>query len=312
MQQGKLLHLLLTTLLFALGLFTRETTIALPVLFALSVLIFNPRRIGEPTKKKLIRTIITLAGYGIVLITYTLVQLIGRTGSLVERGGLVFHSLDPESILLGIMDYVHGLLPGGSYLASLPLDVLRLVVWLEAFILVAVAFTLWKTGQRLALFGLAWMLITPVIFVPFSVPTDRYFYLPHRGETRGIGGLFADDLNDIHAEIGGNFAHCFALIRRIGDAYLDTYVQIVKRRVGTEYGAREQEFQRLRRGRYVEFNLAFDRGTRFGLQSQARTESLLMSLPPRAEWRYDFRPEPGSPEACLAEYLKPRDWLGDA
>ena len=188
MQQGKLLHLLLTTLLFALGLFTRETTIALPVLFALSVLIFNPRRIGEPTKKKLIRTIITLAGYGIVLITYTLVQLIGRTGSLVERGGLVFHSLDPESILLGIMDYVHGLLPGGSYLASLPLDVLRLVVWLEAFILVAVAFTLWKTGQRLALFGLAWMLITPVIFVPFSVPTDRYFYLPSIGYAIFVAG----------------------------------------------------------------------------------------------------------------------------
>jgi coproporphyrinogen III oxidase len=141
---------------------------------------------------------------------------------------------------------------------------------------------------------------------------DRYFYLPHRGETRGIGGLFADDLNDVHADIGGSFEHCFALIRRIGDAYLDTYVQIVKRRAHTAFGEREQAFQRLRRGRYVEFNLAFDRGTRFGLQSQARTESLLMSLPPRAEWRYDYQPEPGSPEARLAEYLKPRDWLGGA
>ena len=111
-------------------------------------------------------------------------------------------------------------------------------------------------------------------------------------------------------EIGGDFEHCFALIRRIGDAYLETYCAIVRRRADTPFGAREQDFQRLRRGRYVEFNLAFDRGTRFGLQSQARTESLLMSLPPRAEWRYDYQPEPGSPEARLAEYLKPRDWLG--
>jgi coproporphyrinogen III oxidase len=138
---------------------------------------------------------------------------------------------------------------------------------------------------------------------------DKYFYLPHRGETRGIGGLFADDLNDAAAEIGGSFEHCFALIRRIGDAYLDTYVSIVKRRMATPFGTREQDFQRLRRGRYVEFNLAFDRGTRFGLQSQARTESLLMSLPPRAEWRYDYRPAPGTPEAALADYLKPRDWM---
>lgn len=138
---------------------------------------------------------------------------------------------------------------------------------------------------------------------------DRYFYLPHRAETRGIGGLFADDLNDVHPEIGGSFEHCFALIRRIGDAYLETYTAIVRRRSATAFGDREREFQRLRRGRYVEFNLAFDRGTRFGLQSSARTESLLMSLPPRADWRYDYRPEPGSPEARLAEYLRPRDWL---
>ena len=138
---------------------------------------------------------------------------------------------------------------------------------------------------------------------------DKYFYLPHRGETRGIGGLFADDLNDTTAEIGGNFEHCFAFIRRIGDAYLDTYTKIVRLRAATPFGTREQDFQRLRRGRYVEFNLAFDRGTRFGLQSQARTESLLMSMPPRAEWRYDYHPEPGSPEAALADFLKPRDWL---
>ena len=138
---------------------------------------------------------------------------------------------------------------------------------------------------------------------------DRYFYLPHRGETRGVGGLFVDDLNDATAEIGGDFEHCFALIRRIGDTYLTTYLELVRRRRDTPFTEREQAFQRLRRGRYVEFNLAFDRGTRFGLQSQARTESLLMSLPPRAEWRYDYTPAPGSPEARLADYLKPRDWL---
>jgi coproporphyrinogen III oxidase len=149
----------------------------------------------------------------------------------------------------------------------------------------------------------------PRVYGILKEACDRYFHLPHRGETRGIGGLFADDLNDAHAELGGSFEHCFALIRRIGDAYLDAYVDVVKRRRDTPYGDRERAFQSLRRGRYVEFNLAFDRGTRFGLQSSARTESLLMSLPPRAEWRYDYHPEPGSPEARLAEYLKPRQWL---
>lgn len=150
----------------------------------------------------------------------------------------------------------------------------------------------------------------PAVYGVLKEACDRYFYLPHRAETRGIGGLFADDLNDTTPGIGGDFEHCFALIRRIGDAYLETYVELVRRRRDTPFGEREQAFQRLRRGRYVEFNLAFDRGTRFGLQSSARTESLLMSLPPRAEWRYDYRPEPGSPEARLADYLKPRDWLG--
>lgn len=138
---------------------------------------------------------------------------------------------------------------------------------------------------------------------------DNYFFLPHRGETRGIGGLFVDDLNEFTAEIGGSFEHCFALIRRIGDAYLETYSRIVRKRAANTFGAREQDFQRLRRGRYVEFNLAFDRGTRFGLQSQARTESLLMSMPPRAEWRYDYRPAAGTPEAKLSDYLRPRNWL---
>ena len=149
----------------------------------------------------------------------------------------------------------------------------------------------------------------PQVYPLLKDACDKYFYLPHRGETRGIGGLFADDLNDTTAVIGGDFAHCFALIRRIGDTYLEAYARLVRARAATPFGAREQDFQRLRRGRYVEFNLAFDRGTRFGLQSQARTESLLMSLPPRAEWRYDYQPVPGSPEARLAEYLRPRNWL---
>ena len=149
----------------------------------------------------------------------------------------------------------------------------------------------------------------PRVYPLLKATCDKYFYLPHRGETRGVGGLFVDYLNDAHAEIGGDFEHCFALIRRIGNTYLETYLELVQRRRDMPFTEREQEFQRLRRGRYVEFNLAFDRGTRFGLQSQARTESLLMSLPPRAEWRYDYQPAPGSPEARLADYLKPRDWL---
>jgi coproporphyrinogen III oxidase len=150
------------------------------------------------------------------------------------------------------------------------------------------------------------------VYAQLKVACDRYFYLPHRGETRGVGGIFAEDLNSTTPGIGGDFEHCFALIRRIGQAYLDSYRVIVQRRIATPFGEREQAFQRLRRGRYVEFNLAFDRGTRFGLQSQARTESFLMSMPPRAEWRYDYRPEPGSAEARLADYLQPRDWLGSA
>jgi coproporphyrinogen III oxidase len=149
----------------------------------------------------------------------------------------------------------------------------------------------------------------PRAYALLKAACDSYFYLPHRGETRGVGGLFVDDLNDGTAEVGGDFQHCFQLIRRIGDAYLESFTRIVQRRTAMPFGLREQEFQRLRRGRYVEFNLAFDRGTRFGLQSQARTESLLMSMPPRAEWRYEYRPAPGTPEAALADYLRPREWL---
>lgn len=135
---------------------------------------------------------------------------------------------------------------------------------------------------------------------------DRYFYLPHRGEARGIGGLFFDDLNE------GGFARCFAFARAIGDGYLPAYLPIVRRRRGMPWGEREQAFLQYRRGRYVEFNLVNDRGTLFGLQSGGRVESILMSLPPTASWRYAWQPEPGSPEARLYQhYLQPRDWLAD-
>jgi coproporphyrinogen III oxidase len=133
---------------------------------------------------------------------------------------------------------------------------------------------------------------------------DRYFHLPHRGEARGIGGIFFDDLAD------RDFEFSFALARSVGDAFLPAYLPILERRRSTPFGEREREFQLYRRGRYVEFNLVHDRGTLFGLQSGGRTESILISLPPRAEWRYDWKPEPGSPEERLyTEFLKPRDWV---
>lgn len=132
---------------------------------------------------------------------------------------------------------------------------------------------------------------------------DEYFYLKHRKETRGIGGLFFDDLNE------WGFERCFDYMKAVGHGYGDAYVPIVQRRKDTPYGEREVAFQRYRRGRYVEFNLVYDRGTLFGLQSDGRTESILMSLPPVAHWRYDWHPESDSSEARLAEYLAPRDWL---
>jgi coproporphyrinogen III oxidase len=132
---------------------------------------------------------------------------------------------------------------------------------------------------------------------------DEYFYLKHRDKTRGIGGLFFDDLND------WGFETCFDYLRAVGDGYLAAYPPIVERRKNLSYGERQVEFQRYRRGRYVEFNLVFDRGTLFGLQSGGRTESILMSLPAVAHWRYDWQPEAGSREAGLAAYLRPRDWV---
>ncbi|AOD13669.1 oxygen-dependent coproporphyrinogen oxidase [Xanthomonas fragariae] len=132
---------------------------------------------------------------------------------------------------------------------------------------------------------------------------DEYFFLRHRNETRGVGGLFFDDL-------GQDFERDFAYQRAVGDGFLDAYLPIVERRKGTPYGEREREFQLYRRGRYVEFNLVYDRGTLFGLQSGGRAESILMSLPPRVRWEYGFEAEPGSAEARLMDFLVPRDWLG--
>ncbi len=141
-------------------------------------------------------------------------------------------------------------------------------------------------------------------YARFKKWCDEYFYIKHRNEPRGVGGLFFDDLNE------NSFDHCFGFTQSVGDHLLPAYLPIVARRKDTPYGERERDFQCYRRGRYVEFNLVYDRGTLFGLQSGGRTESILMSLPPQVSWRYDWQPEPGSPEAKLYEiFLKPRDWL---
>lgn len=132
---------------------------------------------------------------------------------------------------------------------------------------------------------------------------DQYFYLKHRNETRGIGGLFFDDLN------AGGFEESFALTQSVGNSFLNAYMPIVEKRRHIEYGTAQRDFQAYRRGRYVEFNLVFDRGTLFGLQSGGRTESILLSMPPMATWRYNWTPESNTPEAELAQYLKPREWL---
>ncbi len=135
---------------------------------------------------------------------------------------------------------------------------------------------------------------------------DDYFYLKHRDEARGVGGLFFDDLNT------PSFEQSFALMRSVGDSYMQAYAPIVERRKAMAYGERERDFQAYRRGRYVEFNLVWDRGTLFGLQSGGRTESILMSLPPQVRWGYDWKPEPDTVEAQFyTDFLKPRDWLAD-
>lgn len=146
----------------------------------------------------------------------------------------------------------------------------------------------------------------PQIYPRFKKWCDDYFYLKHRQEARGIGGVFFDDYSE------GGFDQSFALMRSIGDAYLEAYGPIVERRKATKYSERERQFQAYRRGRYVEFNLVYDRGTLFGLQTGGRTESILVSLPPKVEWHYDYQPEIDSAEADLyTDFLPARDWLNN-
>ena len=141
------------------------------------------------------------------------------------------------------------------------------------------------------------------LYGKFKKWCDEYFFLKHRDEPRGVGGLFFDDFNE------GDFAHCFAFMRSVGESFVAAYMPILQRRKGLEYGDRQREFQLYRRGRYVEFNLVYDRGTLFGLQSGGRTESILVSMPPLVRWEYDWQPEEGSQEAELYDvFLKPRDW----
>lgn len=144
----------------------------------------------------------------------------------------------------------------------------------------------------------------PEYYPQFKAWCDRYFFLKHRNEARGIGGIFFDDFND------RNFDFSFDLVKSVGENFLAAYVPIVERRREIEFGERERDFQAYRRGRYVEFNLVFDRGTLFGLQSGGRTESILVSMPPNVIWRYDWHPQPDSPEAQLYQrFLPHRDWV---
>jgi coproporphyrinogen III oxidase len=146
----------------------------------------------------------------------------------------------------------------------------------------------------------------PKVYAEYKDWCDRYFYLPHRQETRGVGGLFFDDLN------AWGFDRSFAFVQSVGDHFLPAYAPIVERNINRAYNERERQFQLYRRGRYVEFNLVYDRGTLFGLQSHGRTESILMSMPPLVRWDYDYQPEPGSAEARLyTDFLRPRDYLAE-
>lgn len=143
------------------------------------------------------------------------------------------------------------------------------------------------------------------LYPSFKKECDEYFFLKHRGEPRGIGGVFFDDFNKL------GFEDSFAMLKAIGDGFINAYLPIVQRRKDTAYGERERDFQAYRRGRYVEFNLVFDRGTLFGLQSNGRTESILLSMPPIVKWRYDWKPDAGSPESKLyTDFLIGKNWLG--
>jgi coproporphyrinogen III oxidase len=144
----------------------------------------------------------------------------------------------------------------------------------------------------------------PVDYPRFKRWCDEYFFLTHRGEARGVGGIFFDYLE-------GDFDALFAFVCDCGEHFLEAYLPIARRRQGVAFGERERGFQEFRRGRYVEFNLIYDRGTTFGLKTGGRVESILMSLPPVVRWLYDYRPEPGRPEAALYDFLKPRDWASE-
>ena len=149
------------------------------------------------------------------------------------------------------------------------------------------------------------------LYPDFKKKCDEYFYLPHRGETRGVGGIFFDYqlVNADFAKKNGIRGQVFDMVRSCGDAFLESYLPIVRRRMTQPFSEREKEFQEIRRGRYVEFNLLYDRGTLFGLKTNGRVESILMSLPLKARWVYDFQPEPGSREAEIYKYLRPTDWI---
>ncbi len=149
----------------------------------------------------------------------------------------------------------------------------------------------------------------PSYYSAFKKQCDEYFYLPHRNETRGVGGLFFDYIGK---EDSSQLDEAFLLVQELSEGFLESYLPICERRIEESWGEPEKAFQLLRRGRYVEFNLLYDRGTQFGLRTGGRTESILMSLPPNVQWEYDFRPEPGSREAKLIEVLlEPRAWLTD-
>lgn len=146
--------------------------------------------------------------------------------------------------------------------------------------------------------------INPTFYARFKKNADDYFYLTHRKESRGIGGLFFDDLNEL------SFEDCFSFLKNVGNSFIDAYIPIVQKRKSHEYDQKHRDFQEYRRGRYVEFNLVYDRGTLFGLQFGGRTESILMSLPPKVQWKYNWIPEKNSLEEKLTEYfLKPREWV---
>jgi coproporphyrinogen III oxidase len=147
----------------------------------------------------------------------------------------------------------------------------------------------------------------PELYPRFKKWCDEYFYLKHRDEPRGIGGIFFDDFNEL------GFEKSFAMMRAVGDSLIKAYLPILERRYQEPYTQAERDFQEYRRGRYVEYNLIFDRGTIFGLQSGGRSESILMSMPPVVTWKYNWQPQAGTPEALLYErYLKPRDWIAEA